>query len=161
MKVLGVLLAVVAMGILVTATLMSMYITQESNIVADVVLTWDDVNAEDLAVDENISDGVGGNSYEFIHWCNYSTDSQEDLIVNFAIADTGVTDALGIYMTLSYWDTNHWVELTDEIEGADNHTFTAGGLDVKFKTEYVFDTYLEQASDYQYTLTITRAAAFP
>ena len=75
--------------------------------------------------------------------------------MNFAISDTGTNDSEGIYFTLFYWDTNHWVELTDETEGNDDFVFTSNGLDQKFRTQYQFDTYLEEG-DYQYTLDVTR-----
>lgn len=137
------------------STLMSWYVDQESNVDAGEVLMWDSVNAEDLEVCENITDGVGGNTYSYEHWLNYSTDTQEDLVVKFTITNSGVDDPEGIYFTLYTWNGTAWIELTDEIEGTDTFTMTAGGLDLKMKTEYVFDTYLEEG-DYQYTLMIER-----
>jgi len=144
----------------ITATLMTWYVDQEADVDADVILLWDGVNAEDLEVDEDITDGVGGNSYNFTHWLNYSADTQEDLVVKFSITDSGVDDATGIYFTLYTWNGTGWEELTDEIEGTDTYTMTAGGENLKMKTEYVFDTYLEEG-DYQYTLLIERNVAFP
>ena len=156
------LIALTIIGAVITgATLMLFYAQSTNDVDADVILThWSvadgEANAEDLALTENIADGVGGNSYEYIHWFNYSANTQNDLDVLFTITDSGVDDAEGIYFTVYVNDSGSWTELTDEVEGSDTYTFTAGGENVQFKTEYVFDTYLEEG-DYQYTLDVTRS----
>lgn len=156
-KLIGVVAMVLLIGASVSGMLMSMYIQQTSEIQADVVLTFDEVNAENLVITENFAT-VGGNTDTFIHEMIYSDVADDVLAVNFTISDTGIDDSTGIVFTVYENSTGSWEVLVsydgDAIPQWAVYTFEPGEV-LDIKTEYDCDTYLA-AGNYAYTLDITR-----
>ena len=152
LAVLSVLLLVSGIG--AYAGIFTFFVQQETNVTLEdtSLLEWDDTPAEDLSVNEDIS-GMGGESFEYIHWLNLSDDSPNDLEIEFSWS--GNVTSEGIYCNISFWNGANWVEIVDNSASpnADVYTLTIGEL-LKVKTYYELDEKIEYRTDYQVILTI-------
>ena len=115
------------------------------------LLEWDETPAEDLAVDEDIT-GVGGDDFTYIHWLNLSSESDNDLEVDFTWSGNITVD--GIYCNITYWDTDHWEPLCDNDATLNNQYTLSPGDNLKCQTYYLLDEKIEYRTDYQVILTI-------
>lgn len=152
LKTLGVIGITVMLITVTTGSLMLYFVNQTSDItVTDGMLTWDDINAEQLSTTEDFS-CMPSNTTTFMHWLNLSANA-EDLDVRFTITDTGIENATGISMNVYYNDSGSWTEIVNETSGVGVLAMTSGD-NIQIKTVYYVSPYCIASSDYEYTLVL-------
>ena len=164
-KKLAVGLVLLVAGVAITSgVLMAYYYQGTVEADADVILEWSVdnsvwENAEDLDKTIDVgNDFVGGDTETFDRWIKYNANADNNLVVKFEFTDTGTDDAAGVYIKLEYNNSGTWTQICNETTSG-THEFTPGDAE-DLRITIVGDTYLEEG-DYQYTLDITRNAAFP
>jgi len=156
LSILGVLLivgAVTGFGAIFT-----FYTQVNQTVDVDHLFQWDNEVAEDLIITNDVpSQTVGGDFWFEEHWFNYSTMADNPIEITFQFTDGNISSD-GLTTNLSYWDTDHWVELMDNemIPNSGTYTFQPGeNLKLKWYFELDTKTNYTGAEGLSVQLTIT------
>lgn len=152
LAVVGVLLCLVAVATI--GLVMTEYLNGTWDADSQVLFTWDDTNAEDLAVNIDLgNDFTGGDTEYTEHYMNYSSVADNALTAKFSIVDSGTDDAEGIEATLYYHNGTTWVQICNDTDGSSGGTHTFQPSDnIQMKIEFVASTYLKEG-DYAFTFS--------
>ena len=114
--------AIVITGMAITgigfADVFQWFAIEGTTVTSDILLTWDNQNAEDLTVSKTINDATGGNVYTYDHYLNLSAYAQTNKTVSFSWEDIpeGITCNLSVdgidinYVVVEPGTSKHIVE---------------------------------------------------